>query len=82
MLSLAWLIPITLALGAAGLGAYVWSVRSGQYDDLDAAAWRILGDDDAPGAGSPPVARPPGSADAGEVTQLDSPAQPGARSRR
>lgn len=82
MLSLAWLIPITLALGAAGLGAYIWSVRSGQYDDLDAAAWRILGDEDGPGAGSPPVAKPPGYADAGEATQPDSSAQPGARSRR
>lgn len=48
MLSLAWLIPITMALGLAGLAAYFWSVRSGQYEDLDAAAWRILDDDDAP----------------------------------
>jgi cbb3-type cytochrome oxidase maturation protein len=82
MLSLAWLIPITLALGAAGLGAYIWSVRSGQYDDLDAAAWRILGDEDAPGAAAPPVAGPPPYADVAEARQPDSSAQPGARSRR
>lgn len=49
MLSLLYLIPITLALGAAGLAVFVWSVRSGQYEDLDAAAWRILDDDAPPG---------------------------------
>ncbi|HZH45571.1 MAG TPA: cbb3-type cytochrome oxidase assembly protein CcoS [Roseococcus sp.] len=46
MMSLLWLLPVTLGLGAAGLAAYFWSVRSGQYDDLDAAAWRILDDED------------------------------------
>ena len=45
MVSLLWLIPITLALGLAGLGVFIWTVRSGQYDDLDAAAHRILDDD-------------------------------------
>ena len=37
-----FLIPVALALGAAGLGAFMWSLRSGQYDDLDGAAERIL----------------------------------------
>jgi cbb3-type cytochrome oxidase maturation protein len=41
-----FLIPIALALGAIGLGAFMWSLRSGQYDDLDGAAERILFDDD------------------------------------
>jgi cbb3-type cytochrome oxidase maturation protein len=41
-----YLIPIALALGAAGLGAFLWSLRSGQYEDLDGAAERILFDDD------------------------------------
>jgi cbb3-type cytochrome oxidase maturation protein len=40
------LIPIALGLGALGLGAFVWSLRSGQYDDLDGAAERILYEDD------------------------------------
>jgi cbb3-type cytochrome oxidase maturation protein len=35
-----------LALGAIGLGAFMWSLRSGQYEDLDGAAERILFDDD------------------------------------
>jgi cbb3-type cytochrome oxidase maturation protein len=43
-----YLIPVALALGAAGLGAFLWSLRSGQYDDLDGAAERILFDDDFP----------------------------------
>lgn len=47
MLALFYLIPITLALGGAGLAVFIWSVRSGQYEDMDAAAWRIL-EDDAP----------------------------------
>ena len=48
MLALHWLIPLTLALGGAALALFAWTVRSGQFDDLDAAAHRILCDDDAP----------------------------------
>jgi cbb3-type cytochrome oxidase maturation protein len=51
MLALLWLIPLTLALGVAALALFVWSARSGQFDDLDAAAHRILSDDDAPPRG-------------------------------
>ena len=36
------LIPIALGLGLLGLAGFVWSLRSGQYDDLDGAAERIL----------------------------------------
>jgi cbb3-type cytochrome oxidase maturation protein len=39
------LIPLALLLGGLGLAAFLWSVRSGQYDDLDGAAARILDDD-------------------------------------
>ncbi|MFC3208229.1 MAG: cbb3-type cytochrome oxidase assembly protein CcoS [Mesorhizobium sp.] len=46
MSSLIFLVPLALLLGAAGLGAFLWSLRSGQYDDLDGAAERILIDDD------------------------------------
>jgi cbb3-type cytochrome oxidase maturation protein len=42
------LIPLSLALGGAALAAFLWTMRSGQYDDLDAAAYRILFDDDTP----------------------------------
>ena len=36
------LIPLALALGALGLAAFFWSLRAGQYDDLDGASVRIL----------------------------------------
>ncbi|MER9586847.1 cbb3-type cytochrome oxidase assembly protein CcoS, partial [Mesorhizobium sp. M0276] len=38
-----------LFLGALGLGGFLWALRSGQYEDLDGAAERILidGDDGA-----------------------------------
>lgn len=38
MNGLFFLIPIALFMGAAGLGAFLWSLKSGQYDDLDGAA--------------------------------------------
>ncbi len=42
------LIPAALALGAVGLIAFLWSLRNGQFDDLDGAAHRILVDEDRP----------------------------------
>ncbi|MEM9330887.1 MAG: cbb3-type cytochrome oxidase assembly protein CcoS [Pseudomonadota bacterium] len=39
------LIPIALGLGLLGLCAFVWSLKAGQYDDLDGAAERILDDE-------------------------------------
>ncbi|WP_299655756.1 cbb3-type cytochrome oxidase assembly protein CcoS [uncultured Jannaschia sp.] len=38
------LIPVTLVMGAAGLGAFFWSLRAQQYDDLAGDAERILHD--------------------------------------
>ena len=46
MSGLLYLIPVALFLGLLGLGAFIWSLKSGQYDDLDGAAERILYDDD------------------------------------
>lgn len=43
---LIYLIPIALFLGLLGLVAFLWALRSGQFDDLDGAAQRILFDDD------------------------------------
>lgn len=40
------LIPIALGLGLLGLGAFFWSLRSGQFEDLDGAALRILIDEE------------------------------------
>lgn len=46
MSALLYLIPIALLMGGAGLAVFIWSVKSGQYEDLDGAAERILLDDD------------------------------------
>ena len=53
-----YLIPVALALGAVGLAAFMWSLKSGQYEDLEGAAERILSND-----GDKPIVktRPPPS---------------------
>jgi cbb3-type cytochrome oxidase maturation protein len=48
MTGLLYLIPVALFMGGIGLVAFIWSLKSGQYDDLEGAAWRILQDDDQP----------------------------------
>jgi cbb3-type cytochrome oxidase maturation protein len=49
-----FLLAVSLTIAACGLGFFLWSLRSGQYDDLDGAANRILFDEDV----APPSARP------------------------
>ncbi|MBM6583035.1 cbb3-type cytochrome oxidase assembly protein CcoS [Microvirga sp. BT689] len=44
--SMWWLILIALGMGLAGLAAFLWSLRNGQYDDLDGAAERVLLEED------------------------------------
>ena len=51
------LIPVALALGFAGLVTFLWALRSGQFDDLDGAAGRILFDDEP--EDRPPSPQPP-----------------------
>ncbi|MCO5065329.1 MAG: cbb3-type cytochrome oxidase assembly protein CcoS [Rhizobiaceae bacterium] len=53
MTNLVFLIPAALILGAMGLVGFLWALRSGQYEDLDGAAHRILLDDDEAPAPSP-----------------------------
>ncbi|WDR02855.1 cbb3-type cytochrome oxidase assembly protein CcoS [Devosia algicola] len=48
MSSLYFLIPISILSGAAALAIFFWSLRNGQYEDLDGAAERILDEDDDP----------------------------------
>ena len=43
---LIYLVPMALLLGLTGLAAFLWSLRTGQYDDLDGDALRVLQDDD------------------------------------
>jgi cbb3-type cytochrome oxidase maturation protein len=46
MTALAWLIPCALALGLLGLVGFLWSLNSGQFDDLEGAGWRALQDEE------------------------------------
>jgi cbb3-type cytochrome oxidase maturation protein len=40
------LVPLALGLGLLGLLGFLWSLKSGQYDDLEGAAWRAIADDE------------------------------------
>jgi cbb3-type cytochrome oxidase maturation protein len=44
--ALVYLIPVALLLGLVGLAAFLWALKSGQFEDLDGAAHRILLDDE------------------------------------
>ena len=46
MTILGFLIPLALFMGLGGLGAFFWAMKSGQFDDLDGAANRILIDEE------------------------------------
>ena len=46
MTALLILIPVALFLGLLGLAAFLWALKSGQFDDLEGAAHRILQDDE------------------------------------
>lgn len=59
---LLYLIPLALLLGLIGLGAFLWALWSGQFDDLDGAAHRILFDDDE---------RPPSGARSDQTKRQD-----------
>ena len=48
MTGLAFLIPVALAMGLAGLWAFFWALRAGQFEDLDGAAARILIEEEEP----------------------------------
>lgn len=74
MTALAWLVPVALGLGGLGLAGFLWSLRSGQFDDLEGAGWRALQDakptpsPHAIGDGGPHVACAESSSVRGEVT--------------
>lgn len=59
------LAPFSVLLGLLAVGAFVWTLRAGQYDDIEGSAARILIDDedpDSPGevpGSAEPVGRPP-----------------------
>ena len=46
MTGIAILLPLALLMGLAGLGAFFWALKRGQFEDMDGAANRILIDDE------------------------------------
>ena len=52
MTGIGFLLPLALGLGLLGLGAFFWSVKSGQFEDLDGAAMRILIDEEEQDGGN------------------------------
>lgn len=55
------LAPFSVLLGLLAVGAFVWTLRAGQYDDIEGSAARILIDDpdpDSPGDGPSPDSAP------------------------
>lgn len=48
MIALTWLMPAALFLGLLALAGFLWTLRSGQYDDLDGDSERILAAEDRP----------------------------------
>ena len=53
------LLPLSIALVAVIAWALGWAIRSGQFDDLDGASYRILLDDDDPPPPDTEVKPPP-----------------------
>ncbi len=61
MTALAWLIPAALFLGGLGLLAFLWALRSGQFEDLEGAAYRALEDEPLEDCANEPSTTPPSS---------------------
>jgi cbb3-type cytochrome oxidase maturation protein len=68
------LIAISVALGVLAWLAFLWSVRSGQYDDPEGPKYRMLDDDDEP----PPRRAPDGGPGEGPRRGTAGPPAPGA----
>ncbi len=54
---LGFLIALSLALGVAAWLFFLWSVKSGQYEDPEGPKYRMLEDEEEPGKPRPPAPR-------------------------
>ncbi len=54
------LIPLAVVLMVVAVAGLIWAIRSGQFEDLEGPAWRILMDDDDPRVPRPPEKDKPG----------------------
>ena len=77
------LVPVSLALAGLWLGAFLWSLKAKQYDDLEGDAWRILLEDETarpePEPGADPAPDPGQKAAASTEAGADSGDAPKAR---
>ena len=48
-----FLVPLALILAAVGVAAFIWSVRSGQFDDVETPGVRVLFEDEKPAPANP-----------------------------
>ncbi|WP_160170672.1 cbb3-type cytochrome oxidase assembly protein CcoS [Luteimonas huabeiensis] len=62
------LLPISLLLLGVAIGAFVWAVRRGQFDDLDTPALDVLVDEDGPRAERAPKRTQAGPAPSADAT--------------
>jgi cbb3-type cytochrome oxidase maturation protein len=51
------LLPLALLIAAIAVGFFIWAARTGQFDDLDTPAVRMLFDDEQPQPGPRPDSR-------------------------
>ena len=65
------LIPLGLVLLVVAVAAFFWAVRSGQYDDLESPAWRILLDDDTAPPADQPASEPRAAENHAETARRD-----------
>ena len=73
------LLPLALLIAAIAVGFFIWAARTGQFDDLDTPAVRILFDDEEPR----PAPRPPdATAETDTGTEAEAAADPTADSTR
>lgn len=49
-----FLVPLALILAAVGVAAFIWSVRSGQFDDVETPGVRVLFEDEKPARADSP----------------------------
>jgi cbb3-type cytochrome oxidase maturation protein len=65
------LLPLALLIAAIAVGLFVWAARSGQFDDLETPAVRILFDDEEPAFAASASARGADAAKAGQAARAD-----------
>lgn len=81
MIDFFFLVPIAIGMGLAGLASFMWTLKSGQYDDLEGAAERILfeareGPIIEADTATPASTLPAKSAHSGRLARIDSHARP------